>query len=199
MTIWYWLGNNSSQIQAVAGVATVVVAIAVGWVAWKQKKAAETQADAAREQAVAAKEQASAATEQVIAAKQQTATSLLIADRQSSPQISITAATTRDGQIIRQRLAILNSGSGAALNVELKYKDGLPGDDDLGITGKTLVVRDSLPVKLTDEGRAAKSGLRLTYETIFGTKYILEFQWNATICQATNQKLFTASEIHRKH
>jgi hypothetical protein len=187
MTFWSWLGNNSSQIQALAGVAAVIVAILIGWVAWKQKEAAQAQANAASQQTMAAQAQAEAADQQVIAAKQQTETSLLIADKQTSPHISITAATTRDGQIIRQTIAILNNGDGIALNLELKYKDGLPGDD-LGISGKTLVMRDSLSVRI-DEGRAAQSGLKLTYLTIFGTNYLLEFQWNGLISQAVNQKL----------
>jgi hypothetical protein len=185
MRFWYWLGNNSSQIQALAGAAAVMVAIAVGWVVWKQKLAAEAQAEAAREQTTAAKEQAEAAKQQVIAAKQQIQTSLLIADRQVFPHISLTATTNR-GQI-----DILNNGNGPALNVELNYKNGYSGDDLLKIAGKTLVVDDSVTVKV-DEEQAANPGLRLTYETVFGTKYILEFQWNGQIAQAVNQKLFSA-------
>jgi len=195
MTFWCWLGNNSSQIQAVAGTAAVIVAAIVGWVVWKQKLAAEAQAEAAREQTKAAKEQVEAANQQVIAAKQQTATSLLIADKQTSPHISITAATNH-GQIVRQTIDILNNGDGPALNIELNYINGFSGDDLLKVAGKTLVVRDSRQVQLSDERKAANPGLRLTYETTFGTKYILEFQWNGLISQAVNQKLFVAAESH---
>jgi hypothetical protein len=198
MSFWYWLGANSSQVQALASAVAVVVAAIVGWVVWKQKQAAEAQAKAANEQTTAAKEQADAAKQQVAAAKQQTATSLLIADRQVSPNISITAGGILPfdaGASIRQTIAILNNGSGPALNLELKYKDGLPGDDSFGIAGKVLVVRDSLSV-LVDEKRAAQSGLRLTDETIFGTKCTLEFQWNSEVGKAVNQKLFTAPANH---
>jgi hypothetical protein len=193
MSFWCWLGANSSQVQAVASAAAVIVAAVVGWVVWKQKLAAEAQAEAAREQTTAAKEQAEAAKQQVAAAKQQTETSLLIADKQVSPHISITAALYH-GQIVRQTIDILNNGDGPASNIELNYINGFSGDDLLKIAGKTLVVRDSIQVRLTDEGKAANPGLRLTYETTFGTKYILEFQWNGHISQAVNQRLFVASE-----
>lgn len=95
MSIWSLLGNNSSQIQALAGVAAIVVAGIVGWVAWKQKLAAEAQAEAAAKQTVAAETQAEAARQQVIAAKQQIESSFLIADKQTTPHISITASTNR--------------------------------------------------------------------------------------------------------
>jgi len=36
---------------------------------------------------------------------------------------------------------------------------------------------------------AGKPGLQLTYETTFGTKYILEFQWNDETSQTVNQRL----------
>src|SRR5215469_14202693 len=124
-SIWCWLNANASQIQAIAGGAAVIVACFVGWVAWKQKAAAEAQASAAKEQTSAARDQASAAREQVaaakeqveasreqvsaareqvVAAKQQTETALLIADRETSPHISITQAVSRDGIIQRGSL-----------------------------------------------------------------------------------------------
>lgn len=98
------------------------------------KGAAEAQASAAVKQAIAAEVQADAARQQVAAARQQTQTSLLIADRQVPPHISLTATTNR-GQI-----EILNNGNGPALNVELNYVNGYLGDDLLGIAGKTLIV-----------------------------------------------------------
>lgn len=64
------------------------------------------------------------------------------------------------------------------------------GNDDLNVKAVTLVVGDSLSVVITDGQRAASNGLRMTYETIFGTQYALEFQWNGQIHQAVNQKLF---------
>ncbi|HMF64992.1 MAG TPA: hypothetical protein VK608_12955 [Edaphobacter sp.] len=186
MTFWGWLGNNSSQIQALAGAVAVFVGIAVGWVAWKQKGAAEAQAAAALRQTTAAELQADAARQQVAAARQQTETSLLIADRQVFPHISFTATTNRG------HIDILNNGNGSALDVELNYINGNLGDDLLRIAGKTLVVGDSVTVRI-DEGQAANPGLRLTYETVFGTKYVLEFQWNGQISQAVNQKLSVQS------
>jgi hypothetical protein len=194
MSFWCWLGANSSQLQALGGMLAVIVASIVGWVAWKQKAAAEAQAEAAKEQTAAAKEQTRAATEQVIAAKHQTETSLLIADKQTTPQISITASKSREGQIIQKSIAVLNNGTGPVLNLEVKYNDNLPGNDDLKISGVALVVGDSLAIWVTDEQRGAQSGLRLTYETIFGTKYALEFQWNGLNSFATNQKLSLLSK-----
>lgn len=199
-TLWCWLDSNSSQIQALAGVAAVIVAALVGWVAWKQKAAAEAQAEAAKKQttaaeaqAEAARQQVEAANQQVIATKQQIETSLLIADRQTTPHISITAAL-RGGQIIVvNTIAILNNGTGPALNCEVKYNDDNVGNDDPKVKGVTLVVGDSLSVLITDGQRAARNGLRMTYETIFGTKYALEFQWNGHSSQAVNQKLFRLS------
>jgi hypothetical protein len=190
MSIWSWLGNNSSQVQALAGIAAVIVAAIVGWVAWKQKLAAEAQAKAAAKQTIAAETQAEAARQQVIAAKQQTETSLLIADRQVLPNISLTATTNRG------HIKILNNGNGPALEVELNYINGYSGDDLLRIAGKTLVVGDNTTVRI-DEGQAANPGLRLTYETIFGTKYALEFQWNGNICQAVNQKVIRLPQQRR--
>jgi len=189
MSIWSWLGGNSSQVQALAGIAAVIVAAIVGWVAWKQKLAAEAQAEAAAKQTIAAETQAEAARQQVAAAKQQIESSFLIADKQTTPHISITASKNRDGQIIQKSISVLNNGTGPALNLGVKYNDGLPGDDDLKIAGRALVVGDSLPVWVTDEQRAAQAGLRLTYETIFGTRYVLTFQWNGLASSAVNEKL----------
>jgi hypothetical protein len=182
-----WLGITSSQIQAVAGVAAVIVAAIVAVVAWKQKLAAEAQAKAAIDQTAAAKEQALAAKEQVIAAKQQTETSFRIADIQTSPHISITPAQNHIGVLLKGQVAFLNNGNGVAANLRLKYRDGLPGDD-LQISAQSLVIRDSFNA-LIDEGRAAKSGLVLTYTTIFGSKCSLEFQWNGLISKAINERL----------
>jgi hypothetical protein len=198
MTLWCWLENNSLQIQALVGVAAVFVAAIVGWVAWKQKGAAEAQASAAVKQTIAAEVQADAARQQVAAARQQTETALLIADRQTTPHISIAASKNHEGQIIQRGITVLNNGTGPALNLEVKYNDGLPGNDDLKIAGVALVVGDSLSVWVTDEQRGAQTGLRLTYETIFGTKYVLEFQWNGLNSHSVNQRLSIASGTPKK-
>lgn len=182
MTLWSWLGNNSSQIQALAGVFAVLVAIAVGWVAWKQKGAAEAQAAAAVKQTLAAEVQAEAARQQVATAKQQTATSLIIADKQFLPHFSVTQG------IGVENLVVLNNGNGPALHVDLKYNDGLPGRDILNPT-RDFIVGDSLTVHVQDSQRAANAGLRLTYRTIFGSNCTLEFQWNGLIQHSVNEKL----------
>jgi hypothetical protein len=158
----------------------VVVAAIIGLVAWQQKKAAEEQASAARQQAAAAMSQLAAAELQMEAM-------YLIADKQSSPYMSIAPAKTRDGEIITGKLAVLNNGNGIALNVELRYGDGSPGDHLKTVNGG-LVIRDSFSVTI-DEGRAAISGLRLTYESVMRSKYTLEFKWNSQIHEAISQKL----------
>lgn len=193
MSPWHWIGSNSTQLQVIVAVAAVAVAIVLCIVAWEQKRAAEAQAEAANEQANAAKEQIAAAREQVEAAKeqvsaarQQTETALWIADRQTSPNISITAAV-RGGVIVHQSISILNNGNGPALKMELKYKEGAPGDET-PINDATLVVRDSFSINL-NESREEIAGMTLTYETILGSKYILEFQWNGQISKAINQRL----------
>lgn len=187
MTLWRWLGNNSAQVEALAGIAGVIVACIVGWVAWKQKLAAEAQAQAAKKQTIAAETQAEAAMQQVAAAKQQIATSLLIADKQAAPHIVFTAARLQ-GAIIRNSIEFQNGGSGAALNLSVTYRDNLPGYDDLRTPKKMLVAGDAISIVI-EESRAARSGLRVSYETLFGTKYALEFQWNGHVGQAVNQDL----------
>jgi hypothetical protein len=66
--LWCWLGNSSSQLQAIGSIAAVLVALALGFVANRQARAADAQASAARAQ--------------VAAANRQTEKNLLIADRQ---------------------------------------------------------------------------------------------------------------------
>lgn len=158
----------------------------VGWVAWKQKKAAEAQAVAAQKQTTAANEQARVAKEQVIAAKQQTAASVLIADRQRFPHICITQATVA-GRCVPRTVSLLNNGDGVAINLELRYKDAEPGVGSI-TPSRDLVIRDSLSIEI-DEVRAKVPGLRLTYETLLGTKCTLEFEWDGS--QAINQRLVT--------
>jgi len=191
MSLWCWLGNNSTQLQAVAGFLGVIVALMVAVAAFRQAKAASEQAKAAVSQVQAAEDQAAAAREQVAAAKQQTETMLLVADIQTSPHISITAAVGKDGAILRNTIAILNNGNGAAGKVNLAYRDGSPGCEVP--FPDTLVVRDSCSVPI-DETRAALSGLRLVYQTIFGTSWTLEFQWNGNISRPVNERLFKTTE-----
>ncbi len=70
--------------------------------------------------------------------------------------------------------------------------NGYLGEDLLRIAGKMLVVGDTVTVKV-DEGQAANPGLRLTYETVFGTKYVLEFQWKWPYCPSGQSKVFLFS------
>jgi hypothetical protein len=188
--MWTWLGSNSAQIQALAGLLALIVAAAVGVVAFLQMRAANAQAKAAVDQTTAASEQAAAAREQVTAAKQQTATSLAIADKQTLPNLSITPAVNSVGQSIQGSIAILNNGSGPAFNVTVHYRDGNVGYDNLGVSGETIVVHDSVRINV-DEKRAAQSGLKINYTTTFGTKYVLDFSWNGLIKQAVYITLYT--------
>lgn len=170
--LWCWLGSNSSQLQAVASVLAVLVASALGYVAIRQARAADAQADAARAQ--------------VKAANRQIETSVLIADRQTSPNISITAAT-RGGVIVSDAMAILNNGSGSAKDLHLRYRDESVAYE-IPLNNHVLVVRDSLEVRF-DGKRGAASGFRLTYTTALGTRYAFEFRWNGNISRAVDEKL----------
>ena len=178
--LWNWLQSNSVQLQtfgslaqAIGSVAAVFVAIVLAWVAKRQARAAD-------EQAIAAKTQARAAEAQI-------STSLLIADKQVSPNISITAAQSRDGILNKGKLSILNNGAGVAREVKLRYRDSQP-NSDVPLDASTLVVRDSLGVSI-DENRARGSGLTLTYATIFSTQYALDFDWDAAASRSANEKL----------
>ena len=176
---WDWLRYNSVQLQtlgslaqALGSVAAVLVAMLLGFVAWRQARAADAQASAANTQAEAAKTQIS--------------TSLFIADKQVSPNFSITAAV-RGGIIVRNSIAILNNGFGSAREVKLSYRDSMP-NPEIVLGNSTLVVRDSIGVSI-DEDRARNSGLTLTYSTVFGTKYALDFEWDATASRPINEKI----------
>jgi hypothetical protein len=170
---WCWFGNNSSQVQAIAGVFTVLVAMALGYVAIRQARAADAQAGAARLQAEAA--------------VRQIKTSILIADKQTSPHFSITAAQTREGVLRRNTIAIRNNGSGGAAGLKFEYRDGAVGNE-IALGASVLVVGDSIPVPF-DEARGAQSGFRLTYSTIFGSRYALEFRWNGRDSNAVDERL----------
>jgi hypothetical protein len=177
---WNWLQSNSVQLQtfgslaqAVGSVAAVLVAIVLAWVAQRQARAAD-------EQAIAAKTQARAAEAQI-------STSLLIADKQLSPNISITAAQSRDGILIKGKLVILNNGAGVARELTLVYRDSQP-NSTVPLDASTLVVRDSIGASI-DEHRANVSGFTLTYITIFSTQYALDFDWDAAGYRPIDEKL----------
>jgi type II secretory pathway pseudopilin PulG len=177
---WDWLRYNSAQLQtfgglaqAIGSIAAVVIAALLAWVAKRQANAADQQATAAVTQARAARVQIS--------------TSLFIADKQVSPNFSITAATSRDNVIVKGKISILNNGSGAAQDVGLTYRDSSL-NSDIALSSSTLVVRDSIGV-LIDEARARSSGLILQYSTIYGTKYALDFEWDSSASRSINERL----------
>src|SRR4051794_2355421 len=114
MHFWYWLGNNSSQLQAVAGLLAVIVAMAVGFVAFRQAEAAGEQAVSAKAQAETAAAQTEAVRQQVAASKQQLNIMWMIADTQTQPHISMTPSAGKGGEIIQQSITFLNNGSGTA-------------------------------------------------------------------------------------
>jgi hypothetical protein len=178
--LWWWFGNNSSQLQAIGSIAAAFAAAALCVVAVRQAHAADAQA--------------SAALAQVAAADRQTATSILIADKQTSPNISITAAQARDGILIKDAFAMLNNGNGTAKDVKLTYRDQNI-DSEIQLRNDVLVVRDSLEVRF-DGARGAQSGFRLTYSTQFGTRYALEFQWNGNSSRPVNEKLIVVSSAN---
>ncbi len=180
MNLWQWLGSNAGQIQALAGIAAVIVAGIVGWVGWKQKQAAEAQVRAADKQAAAAEAQTQAAREQI-------RTSLLIADIQSAPNIRIESAELQ-GASIRNAIQLRNIGNGTALRLNVLYQDGLPGHDDLRLPADMLASGETTSFVI-DPGRAAQSGINLHYETLFETDYILAFRWNGQIGKAVNLRL----------
>jgi hypothetical protein len=180
---WCWLGNNSSQLQAIGSVFAVIVAIALAVVAVRQ-------AIAANAQAKAAEIQATAATAQVAAANRQIETSLIIGDTQTSPNISITPAMQHQA-VVKETMAILNNGNGTATDVKLHYRDQSVGNE-ISLNNDVLVVRDSLPARF-DDSRAAKSGFRLTYRTAFGTRYALDFDWHVSSSRPINLKLSVIS------
>jgi hypothetical protein len=173
---WYRLGVNSAQLQAVGSVAAVIVAIALCIVAVRQ--------------AIAANSQAKAAKAQVEAANRQIIASYIVGDIQTSPNISIAPAML-NGVIIPQQMAILNNGSGTASHVKLHYRDQAI-ENEIGLNNDVLVFRDSLPARF-DNSRATQSGFRLTYQTAFGTKYTVDFEWNVTSSRAINQRLILLS------
>jgi hypothetical protein len=177
---WNWLHDNSIQLQTFGGLtqalgsaAAFAVAIVLACVAKRQARAADAQAEAAETQAKAAEVQIS--------------TSLFIADRQASPNISITAAVSRDGILIKDKIAILNNGFGTASEVKLIYRDS-KANSDVPLSSSTLVVRDSMSASI-DGSRAGSPGLTLSYSTAFGTKYALEFDWESTSFRSVNEKL----------
>jgi hypothetical protein len=175
--LWSWFGNNSSQLQAIGSIAAAFAAAALCVVAVRQARAADAQANAALAQ--------------VTAANRQTATSILIADKETSPNISITAAQTRDGILVKDAFVILNNGTGPANDVKLAYRDQNI-DSAFQLRNDVLVVRDSLEVRF-DGVRGAHSGFRLTYSTLFGTQYALEFEWNGNSSRSVNEKLTVVS------
>jgi hypothetical protein len=159
----------------------------------RQSRAAEEQVKHARAQAQAAQAQADAALQQVDAMKQQieaasrdTDATLLIAERQSEPRFSIEPGTVQ-GVIQRDTIEFRNIGDGIAHNLELAYQDGLPGDE-VRLSNSSVPKNASITVPIHGD-RAAMSGLFLTYETLFGKKYVLSFKWNGHASQAVGVKL----------
>lgn len=177
--LWYWFGNNASQLQAIGSIAGAFAAAALCVVAVRQARAAHAQANAALAQ--------------VAAANRQTATSILIADKQTSPNISLTAAKTRDGILVKDAFVVLNNGTGTASDVKLTYRDHNI-DSEFQLRNDVLVVRDSLEVRF-DGARGAHSGFRLTYSTLFGTRYALDFEWNGNNSRPVNEKLTVVSSV----
>lgn len=178
--LWCWLGNNSSQLQAVGSIAAVLVALALGFVALRQARAADAQARAAKIQAEAARAQVEAANRQI-------ETSLIIGDTQTSPNISITNSCGPSGVTFRNSMSILNNGFGTAHELKLRYRDESVGNA-ITLQYDRLVTDDSVGAQF-DVGRGVASGFRLNYRTMFDSEYALEFEWHPTDFVPLNQKV----------
>jgi hypothetical protein len=135
--LWCWLGNNSSQLQALGNIGAVFVAVALGFVAVRQARAADAQANAARAQ--------------VDAANRQTKSSIIVADKQTSPNISIAAASNREGVLLKDIFTILNNGQGRARSLQLRYRDQSVGFE-IPLDNSVLVVRTVCLFALTAVG-----------------------------------------------
>jgi hypothetical protein len=177
---WCWLSNNSPQLQAVGSIFAVLVAVALGFVALRQARAADAQARAAKIQAEAARAQVEAANRQI-------ETSLIIGDTQTSPNISITNGAGPGGVTFRDSMAILNNGFGTAHELKLRYRDESV-NNAITLQYDRLVTDDSVGAQF-DLSRGVASGFRLTYRTMFDSEYALEFEWHPTNFVPLNQKV----------
>ena len=193
--VWRWLGSNSSQVQALAGLVVAVVAAVVGWVALKQKQAAREQVEAAKSQieasenqAVATREQAETVRKQYAASSKQSEANLFVADLQAAPYIAIEAAKNRDGGIVSGVIWLINKGGGPASHITVTYDNDKAEKNTFLVNDEELGVGDYRAVRLTDAERAAQDGIRVVYDTIFGTKYALTLKWNSQAAKAHERK-----------
>lgn len=113
------------------------------------------------------------------------------ADKETFPNLLVGVATTREGTMVKDTLAILNMGGGNAKDLRLRYRDDSP-PFEVRLDKQALAVRDVLPVPF-DSRRGATSGFQLTYKTTHGTKYALDFEWDGEACRAVNEKLTVIS------
>ena len=175
---WSWLGGDSSLWDAIGtiGVALIVIGLAIAAV-WRARTViAQSKSGSSH------RETANHATE----------TRVAFAGRETFPNIMIGAATTREGEIIKDKIALLNMGGGTAKDLRLRCLDE-SHPYEIPLEKQLLVVKDILRVPFNN-GRSAASRFQLTFRTDFGTQFALEFEWDGDISEASDERLTVISQ-----
>jgi len=168
-----WLGGDPSQWDAIGIIGAVLVAVALGVLTFLQARATNAEARAVRTQAETADLQAGRG--------------MSSADEEAFPNIVILAVTSREGAIKKDTMGIRNMGGGDAKDLRLRYRDQ-SSPNEVPLDRQVLAVRDNLLAPF-DSRRGAASGFRLTYKTLFGTQFALDFEWDGNACRDANERL----------
>jgi hypothetical protein len=175
--VWRWFGGDASVWDAIGSIGTVLVAIGLIIAILLKARAVIAQARAGQPH--------------IEAADRRIETGAAFADKETFPNLLVGVATTREGTMVKDTLAILNMGGGNAKDLRLRYRDSSP-PFEVPLDKQVLAIRDVLPVPF-DSRRGATSGFQLTYKTTRGTQYALEFEWDANDCRAVNERLTVIS------
>jgi hypothetical protein len=170
----------------ILSIAAILIAISSALSAKRSADAADRTANAADRQAKATEEQVDATRQQIEADSRSAETTRLIAERQNLPSITVGPAVI-NGSIKPDAIEFKNIGDGIANDLELAYQDDSV-DNQVRLVVTSLAKDASVSVGINGS-RAARSGLFLTYTTLFDRKYILSFKWNGYASQAVGLKL----------
>ena len=172
-----WLSSDSSIWDTIgtAGVAIVAIALAIAAALRARAVIAESKSDRPQGEAPRPRTQSTAA----------------FADKETFPNLLIGAATTREKVVKENTMAILNMGGGTARDLWLRcHEESSFYDVPLG--KHVLVIRDILEVPFAGSpGTLIR--FQLTFKTDYGTQYALDFEWDAKVSRAANEKLTVIS------
>ncbi len=175
--VWRWFGGDASPWDAIGSIGTVLVAIGLIIAILLKARVVIAQARAGQPH--------------IETTDRQIETSAAFKDKETFPNLLVGVATTREGTMVKDTLAILNMGGGNARDLRLRYRDSSPSFE-VPLDKQALAIRDVLPVPF-DSRRGAASGFQLTYKTTHGTQYALEFEWDVNDCRAVNERLTVIS------